>query len=53
MKTIVKIEDALGEELIHIEPKERIVYMTAFVEKIKEPTLELEFNESEYAVANG
>lgn len=53
MKTIVKIEEALGEDLIHIEPKERIVYMTAYVQMPMEASDSIEFNESEYALAHG
>lgn len=50
-KTIVKIEAALAEEIIHIEPKERIVYMTAYIRESTKTDSNVQFEEAlvEYA----
>lgn len=50
-KTIVKIEAALAEEIIHIEPKERIVYMTAYIRESPKTDSNVQFEEAmvEYA----
>jgi transcriptional regulator with XRE-family HTH domain len=50
-KTIVKIEAALGEEIIHIEPKERVVYLTAYIRETTLTDVNVPFEEvlAEYA----
>lgn len=50
-KTIVKIEAALAEEIIYIEPKERIVYMTAYIRGSTKTDSNVQFEEAmvEYA----
>lgn len=53
-KTIVKIEAALGEEIIHIEPKERVVYLTAYIRDTTLTDVNVPFEEAlaEYAYSS-